>query len=420
MASVFFMQPLGQISGNIISLIVVAISRNNGSDNLTRTFDQMWRWIIGLGVLPGVVGVLFRWAIPETPRFLLDIEDDPVKAEFDATELFGDNNSDTDVEESAWNLSRNSAGSRTDETTLTTPTLSTQVEWTVGTPTVTLNSSWTLSKHDSIQYFITERNWITLAGTMMAWLLLDFGFYGISLSNPKFLAKTWGSLDITGSTPTWQTSQDPNVSVFDMFFMTSVHALLILNLGSFLGGVLMIGSAPYLNRVSLQKYGFLMLAAIFIAMGVMFITTQSEGAPAIVLCILGQLFFNFGPNSTTYILPAELFPTRYRATCHGLSAGAGKLGSILVQVFSAYYRVGSNTPGRSDTKRYGYVLIVFSALMVLGAIITHFTIPDVQEKRHGVKRNWGGKTRTLEELAIGRAGAQSSVVQRAKRRRELG
>lgn len=420
MASVFFMQPLGQISGNIISLIVVSISRNSGSDDLTRTFDQMWRWIIGLGVVPGVVGVLFRWAIPETPRFLLDVEDDPVKAEFDATELFGDNNSDTDVEENVWTMSRTSAGSRTDETTLTTPTLSTQVEWTVGAPTVTLNSSWTLSKHDIVQYFLKERNWITLAGTMMAWLLLDFGFYGISLSNPKFLAKTWGSLNITGPTPSWQTSQDPNVSVFDMFFNTSVHALLILNLGSFLGGVLMIATAPYLNRVSLQKYGFLMLAAIFIAMGVMFITTQSEGAPAIVLCILGQLFFNFGPNSTTYILPAELFPTRYRATCHGLSAGAGKLGSILVQIFSTYYRVGSNTPGRGETKRYGYVLIVFSALMVLGAIVTHFTIPDVQEKRRGVKRNWGGRTKTLEELAIGRAGPQSSIVLRARRRRELG
>ncbi len=40
--------------------------------------------------------------------------------------------------------------------------------------------------------------------------------------------------------------------------------------------------------------------------------------------------FNFGPNSTTYITPAELFPTRYRATCHGISAASGKLGSILV------------------------------------------------------------------------------------------
>ena len=119
-----------------------------------------------------------------------------------------------------------------------------------------------------------------------------------------------------------------------------------------------------------------------------------------------------------YMLPAELFPTRYRATCHGISAGAGKLGSILVQIFSSYYRLGSSTPGVSETKRYGVVLIVFSAIMVVGSVVTHFTIPDVQRKRPGLKRNWGGETRTLEELAVGRAGTGSDVVMRARRRRE--
>ncbi|KAK5945356.1 hypothetical protein PMZ80_002560 [Knufia obscura] len=417
MASVFFMQPLGQIFGNVVSLIVVAIHRNNDPENLTRSFDQMWRWIIGIGVLPGVIGVLFRVAIPETPRFLLDIEDDPIKAEFDATELFGDNISDTELEEAAWDVSaRGSAvsGSRTDEAALTA-----QAEWTVGAvPTVTLNSNWTTSKRDIIQYFWKERNWITLAGTMLAWLLLDFAFYGIGISSPKFLAKTWGSLDIEGSTPFWKTSDDPAVSVFDMFFNTSVHALLILNLGSFIGGVLMISLASRINRVSLQKYGFLALAALFITLGTMFMTTHKEGAPAIVLYIVGQLFFNFGPNSTTYILPAELFPTRYRGTCHGLSAGAGKLGSILVQVFSTYYRLGSSTPGNAETVRYGKVLIVFSAIMILGAVVTHFMVPDVQVKGKGVRRIWGTKSKTLEELAVGRAGTNSDIVLRARRRRE--
>lgn len=416
MASVFFMQPLGQILGNIVSLIVVAISRNNGSDNLTRTFDQMWRWVIGVGVLPGVIGVLFRVAIPETPRFLLDIEDDPVKAEFDATELFGKNISDTELEETSWDITGrvSSVSCRTDEAALTA-----QSGWTVGAPPVaTLNSSWTTSKKDIIQYFWKERNWITLTGTMLAWLLLDFGFYGIGLSSPKFLAKTWGSLHITHATPIWQTTEDPSVSVFDMFFMTSVHALLILNLGSFIGGVLMISLASRINRVNLQKYGFLALAAIFIAMGSMFITTRQEGASAIVLYVLGQMFFNFGPNSTTYILPAELFPTRYRATCHGLSAGAGKLGSILVQIFGAYYRLGSSTPGGSETKRYGTVLIVFSAIMIVGAGVTHFMIPDVQLKGKGLRRNFGCKQKTLEELAVGRAGVNSDVVKRARRNRE--
>ncbi|KAF0892432.1 hypothetical protein E2562_015494 [Oryza meyeriana var. granulata] len=45
------------------------------------------------------------------------------------------------------------------------------------------------------------------------------------------------------------------------------------------------------------------------------------------------LFFaNFGPNSTTFILPTEIFPTCLRSTCHGISGAGGKIGAIIVGV----------------------------------------------------------------------------------------
>ena len=102
MAAVFFMQSLGQISGNIVSLIVVLGGRNGGNKDLTRSVDIMWRWVIGIGVVPGVIASIFRFMIPETPRFLLDIEDDPIKAEFDATHLFGEAPLDTELEARSW------------------------------------------------------------------------------------------------------------------------------------------------------------------------------------------------------------------------------------------------------------------------------------------------------------------------------
>ena len=40
-------------------------------------------------------------------------------------------------------------------------------------------------------------------------------------------------------------------------------------------------------------------------------------------------FDNFGPNTTTFILPAEIFPARLRSTCHGISGAVGKLGAII-------------------------------------------------------------------------------------------
>ena len=36
--------------------------------------DYMWRLLIGLGCVPGVVALYFRLTIPETPRFTMDIE----------------------------------------------------------------------------------------------------------------------------------------------------------------------------------------------------------------------------------------------------------------------------------------------------------------------------------------------------------
>ena len=117
-----------------------------------------------------------------------------------------------------------------------------------------------------------------------------------------------------------------------------------------------------------------------------------------------------GPNATTYIIPAEIFPTRYRATCHGISAASGKLGSILVQIFSAYYKFGSS-PGDSSTIRYGWILIIFSAAMIAGAVVTHFLVPSTQKAGERA-RSWGGKSATLEALALGRQGLDSRYVVR--------
>jgi hypothetical protein len=78
------------------------------------------------------------------------------------------------------------------------------------------------------------------------------------------------------------------------------------------------------------------------------------------------------PSLTTYIILAELFPIGYGTPYHSLGAAAGKLGSILVQVFSSYYKFGSTSPGDNYNGRYGPILLIFSASVILGAFITHF------------------------------------------------
>lgn len=310
LAVVFFMQPLGQVAGNLVSLIVVAVTRGNGDTDPIRAVDIMWRWVIGIGVVPAVVASLFRFAIPETPRYLLDIDNDPIKAEFDASALFGEPTAERDPEfDRPWDgspmpvsssFSQVSAGGSADGSSIIGGSIATNTEYTLHPPT--LQSHWRLAWNDMVHFFWVEGNWRTLMGTSLAWLFLDFGFYGIGLSSPQFLAKIWGSLRLHGSAPMWMTDDDPNANVFDMFFNTSVHAMVILNAGSVVGGLLVIFLVPKVDRVSLQKYGFIVLAALFIAMGVMFITTQKEGLVAVVLCIIGQLLFNIGmfPPSSCY------------------------------------------------------------------------------------------------------------------------
>lgn len=293
MATVFFMQPLGQTTNNLISLVVVAICKRQGEANLVRTVDTMWRWIIGTGVIPGVIALYFRFTIPETPRFLSEREEIPVKAEFDAINLFNEpiplSTAKIDSLDPITRLPAPAHRKPSDDEHF----LMTQSDDIAIQPAI-LNSHYHLVSADIIQYFWTEGNWRTLAGTSLSWLFVDFGFHGIGLLSSHFIAKTWGTLNIHGQAPQWMTNGTPGAGVYDMLFETSAQALVILNTGSCIGRLFLVLFSYQLNRVSLQKYGFLALAALFIALGTMLITVKMEGPVAVVFYIIGQLLFNFG------------------------------------------------------------------------------------------------------------------------------
>ena len=75
-----------------------------------------------------------------------------------------------------------------------------------------------------------------------------------------------------------------------------------------------------------------------------------------------QLFLNFGPNATTFIVPGELFPSRVRGFAHGLSAASGKLGAIMSGVLFNY--LSQQKIGLPHT------LWIFFACLVAGAGMT--------------------------------------------------
>lgn len=81
--------------------------------------------------------------------------------------------------------------------------------------------------------------------------------------------------------------------------------------------------------------------------------------------MLTMIYQNFGPNSTTFIIPGEVFPTRYRSTAHGISAASGKLGAIVAQVgFSRLINIGGKN------KFLKHILEIFALFMLTGVFST--------------------------------------------------
>jgi PHS family inorganic phosphate transporter-like MFS transporter len=58
--------------------------------------DYIWRLLIGLGCVPGVIALYFRLTIPETPRFTMDLERNIRQAAYDIRDTTGMHNVDID------------------------------------------------------------------------------------------------------------------------------------------------------------------------------------------------------------------------------------------------------------------------------------------------------------------------------------
>jgi len=87
-----------------------------------------------------------------------------------------------------------------------------------------------------------------------------------------------------------------------------------------------------------------------------------------VIFALSQFLLTVGPNCTTFLIPAEVFPTRVRGTAHGISAAAGKCGAILTAFAFGTVEDAISLEG---------VLGLFSGVMLLTALVT-LLIPETK------------------------------------------
>lgn len=176
---------------------------------------------------------------------------------------------------------------------------------------------YTLAKHVSIAFGILKKHWHPMVGTTMTWLLLDVTFYGTGSFKHR----------ISGALMDHNDASDEEEVRREAVFAMICSCLAIP------GYLLSIAFIDMLGRYRIQLWGFLAMAVNFFA--VAWLSLNRETLPgharwAMLFCFgLTFLFSNFGPNTTTFVLPVEVYPTLIRATCHGVSAAFGKLGAVI-------------------------------------------------------------------------------------------
>ncbi|PHH69974.1 hypothetical protein CDD82_7410 [Ophiocordyceps australis] len=185
-----------------------------------------------------------------------------------------------------------------------------------------------------------------LLATAGTWFCNDVFFYGNKLfqgqfikvisNNPKSLMTSW----------TWS-------------LVNIVVSLAGYYLASFL-----IDNKLY-GRKMMQQLGFFMCFLMFVipAFNYDYYTSPAGIHAFQAMYFLSSFFNQFGPNSVTFLVAGEVFPTPVRATAHGFSACVGKSGALLASVLYNY--IGDQTKF--------YVVPWFG---LVGMLLTLVFLPD--------------------------------------------
>jgi MFS transporter, PHS family, inorganic phosphate transporter len=268
---VFAMQGAGLIVGPLVASILLA---SGLGDNI------IWRILLGLGAIPGLAVFYLRRQIHETPRFA----------------AAGGASQEAEAAINAATSGSVTSGGGADTAKDKAKPVS---ESPAKAPQGATEGFKILARHRTMLLW--------LVGTASAWALLDFCYYGNSISTPEILALLNPKASLLHNTLI-------QLAIFAIFAVPGyIVAILLLD---------------KTGRRRIQWAGFGMMALMFLLIGVIPAVTR-YALPFILLYGISYFFTEFGPNTTTFVYPAEIFPVEVRTTGHGISAGAGKMGAFV-------------------------------------------------------------------------------------------
>jgi MFS family permease len=262
--------------------------------------DITWRILLGLGAVPAAAVVYLRRRLPESPRYR------------------------------AHELIRNNA----------------QATGRAGV------------QSEGVRAFLTSRKLlVTLAGTAGCWFLLDYAYYGNTISTPQII----GLISPHSSTMT-----------------TIAIQLAIFVVAALPGYALAIARIDRIGHRRLQLLGFLAMALCFGTIGVVPGMTTVI-APFLIAYGISYFFTEFGPNVTTFILPGEVFPVSVRGTGHGISAGIGKFGAFIGVFLFPILQANLGLRG---------TLLLTAGVAVLGGLLTLVLPEPARRSLHEVSAEY--------------------------------
>ncbi|OAY82850.1 putative inorganic phosphate transporter 1-3 [Ananas comosus] len=216
-----------------------------------------------------------------------------------------------------------------------------------------------------------RRHGLHLLATTTTWFFLDIAFYSQNLFQKDIFSKVG-----------WIPKAGTMNAIEEVFRIARAQTILAL-CGTVPGYWFTVAFIEFMGRFWIQIMGFFMMTVFMLGLAFPYHHWTTPGHHAGFVVMYGFTFFfaNFGPNSTTFIVPAEIFPARLRSTCHGISAAAGKAGAI-VGAFGFLYAAQGRTP---DTRDRGYpkgigirnALFVLAVSNFLGLVMTLF-VPEAK------------------------------------------
>ncbi|KAJ3069767.1 phosphate transporter [Podochytrium sp. JEL0797] len=349
MAAVFAMQGVGILLGCSIYIVTLAAMKTTVQQDYAM-LDYVWRIAVGCGLIPAILVIYFRFTMPETPRFTADVTGDAEAAHNDVQRAMG-----IQIEEKA-------------DAVVPAPVAQKAAQ----------GSKWSEFK----AHFSQWKNMKVLIGTAYCWFALDVAWYGLSLNQStvlnliNFNGPTKVNVNVTDANGVTTVQHVmPPIDIWEAFYQVAVGNIIIACAGTVPGYWFTVGLIEKMGRKPIQIMGFAVITICLAILAATWDTISTKQVPFLIVFTISQFFFQFGPNTTTFVIPGEVFPTKFKATCHGMSAAAGKAGAILgIQAVGPYF-----------ANNAAMVLATFAFIMFTGLVAT-FLLPETKGK-------------TLEELS---------------------